>query len=107
LQHFDGSLVLAAALQCRGVPMPPNGSTTYGDPRLSTVDPVVWVELIPFEETRQYVRRVLGNYLVYRARMGDRDMTLIRRCAKSRDSGRLPFCRCAPAVFDVHGFRDG
>ena len=34
------------------------------------VDPVVWVELIPFQETRKYVQRVLGNYLVYRARLG-------------------------------------
>jgi len=31
---------------------------------------VVWVELIPFQETRKYVQRVLGNYLVYRARLG-------------------------------------
>jgi soluble lytic murein transglycosylase len=31
---------------------------------------VVWVELIPFQETRKYVQRVVGNYLVYRARLG-------------------------------------
>ena len=28
------------------------------------------MELIPFQETRKYVQRVLGNYLVYRARLG-------------------------------------
>ena len=43
----------------------------YGhDPRSDKVDPVVWVELIPFEETRTYVKRVLGNYVVYQARLG-------------------------------------
>jgi soluble lytic murein transglycosylase len=36
---------------------------------------VVWVELIPFQETRKYVQRVLGNYLVYRARLGQETMT--------------------------------
>jgi soluble lytic murein transglycosylase len=42
----------------------------FGDPRSDTVDPVIWVELIPFQETRQYVKRVLGNYVVYQARLG-------------------------------------
>ena len=31
---------------------------------------MVWVELIPFEETRRYVQRVLSNYVIYRARLG-------------------------------------
>ncbi|MNL74721.1 Soluble lytic murein transglycosylase precursor [compost metagenome] len=48
----------------------------YGDPRADNVDPVIWVELIPFQETRTYVKRVLGNYLVYRARLGDSPLTL-------------------------------
>ena len=37
-------------------------------------DPVVWVELIPVQETRTYVKRVLGNYLVYRARLGQDEL---------------------------------
>ena len=48
----------------------------FGDPRSSTVDPVVWVELIPFQETRTYVKRVFGNYMVYRARLGHEDLDL-------------------------------
>ena len=32
----------------------------YGDPRKPEVDPVDWVERIPFAETRNYVRRVVG-----------------------------------------------
>jgi soluble lytic murein transglycosylase len=36
----------------------------------------VWVELIPVLETRNYVKRVVGNYLVYRARLGKGDMSI-------------------------------
>jgi soluble lytic murein transglycosylase len=36
----------------------------------------VWVELIPFQETRKYVQRVFGNYMVYRARLGGGDIDL-------------------------------
>jgi soluble lytic murein transglycosylase len=33
------------------------------------MDPVDWIELIPFNETRNYVQRVLGNLQVYRLRL--------------------------------------
>ena len=42
----------------------------YGDPRDPNVDPVDWVERIPFSETRNYVQRVMENMLVYRVRFG-------------------------------------
>jgi soluble lytic murein transglycosylase len=40
----------------------------YGDPRDPKVDPVDWVERIPFSETRNYVQRVIENLAVYRVR---------------------------------------
>lgn len=43
----------------------------FGDPRSAGIDPVDWVELIPFQETRNYVQRVLENSQVYRARLND------------------------------------
>ena len=70
LRTYNGSLLLAAAAYNAGAGNANKWINAYGDPRLSTVDPVVWVELIPFQETRKYVQRVLGNYLVYRARLG-------------------------------------
>ncbi len=42
----------------------------YGDPRDPRVDPIDWVERIPFAETRNYVQRVLENLQVYRVRFG-------------------------------------
>ncbi|MBS9476509.1 lytic transglycosylase domain-containing protein [Ancylobacter sp. VKM B-3255] len=45
----------------------------YGDPRDPSVDPIDWVERIPFSETRNYVQRVMENAQIYKARFGTRD----------------------------------
>ncbi|QFR32261.1 lytic transglycosylase domain-containing protein [Ancylobacter sp. TS-1] len=45
----------------------------YGDPRDPSVDPIDWVERIPFSETRNYVQRVMENTQVYKSRFGSRD----------------------------------
>ena len=42
----------------------------YGDPRSPIVDPIDWVERIPFSEIRNYVQRVIEGMLVYRHRLG-------------------------------------
>jgi soluble lytic murein transglycosylase len=42
-----------------------------GDPRDPKVDVIDWIEAIPFDETRNYVMRVLENELAYRARRGE------------------------------------
>ncbi|MCX7345197.1 MAG: lytic transglycosylase domain-containing protein, partial [Alphaproteobacteria bacterium] len=41
----------------------------YGDLRTGETDPIDWVESIPFQETRQYVQKVLQNLHVYRSRL--------------------------------------
>jgi soluble lytic murein transglycosylase len=49
----------------------------FGDPRDPNVDPVDWVEKIPFSETRNYVQRILENLQVYRTRFGATGKLLI------------------------------
>ena len=39
----------------------------YGDPRNAKIDPIDWIERIPFAETRNYVQRVIENMQIYRA----------------------------------------
>lgn len=43
----------------------------YGDPRSPNVDPIDWVERIPFAETRNYVQRVMENLTMYEASFGE------------------------------------
>jgi soluble lytic murein transglycosylase len=77
LETFDGSLLLAAAAYNAGPGNVRKWLAAYGDPRSDKIDPVVWVELIPMLETRKYVQRVLGNYLVYRARLGQDEANIV------------------------------
>ncbi len=42
-----------------------------GDPRSDSVDPVDWIEAIPFRETQTYVMRVAESLPIYRARLGN------------------------------------
>ncbi len=65
-----GSLALAAAAYNAGAGRVAQWVNAYGDPR-NGADPVDWIERIPFDETRDYVMRVVENYGVYRARLAE------------------------------------
>lgn len=60
----------------------------FGDPRLGQVDPVDWVEMIPFNETRNYVQRVMEGLQVYRAGLEGQGPLLIARDLRLRDEHR-------------------
>ena len=42
----------------------------YGDPRGGQTDPIDWIERIPFDETRDYVQKVMENLQAYKSRLG-------------------------------------
>jgi soluble lytic murein transglycosylase len=69
VDRFDGSYVLAAAAYNAGPSRAADWVDTYGDPRLTHTDAIDWVESIPFDETRNYVQRVMENLEIYRARL--------------------------------------
>ena len=71
LDMFDGSYILAAAAYNAGPHRSKTWIKAYGDPRTGEIDPIDWVESIPFSETRNYVQRVMENMQVYRARRND------------------------------------
>jgi soluble lytic murein transglycosylase len=67
---YRGSYILAFAGYNAGRGRVHEWVERYGDPRDPNVDPIDWVERIPFSETRNYVQRILENMQVYRTRFG-------------------------------------
>jgi soluble lytic murein transglycosylase len=78
-----GSVEMALAAYNAGAGRVAQWVQAFGDPRTAAVDPVDWIERIPFDETRDYVERVAENIAVYRARLAQKtaesDETLARQ----------------------------
>jgi soluble lytic murein transglycosylase len=69
VDSFNGSYVLTLVGYNAGPRRSREWVEEFGDPRGGQVDPVDWVECIPFEETRWYVQKVMQNLHVYRSRL--------------------------------------
>jgi soluble lytic murein transglycosylase len=69
VSDFGGSYVLTLVAYNAGPRRSREWVQEYGDLRSGEIDPVDWVESIPFHETRQYVQKVLQNLHVYRSRL--------------------------------------
>jgi soluble lytic murein transglycosylase len=69
IEDEGGSFEMALAAYNAGAGRVAQWISIYGDPRSGAVDPVDWVERIPFDETRDYVERVSENLGIYRARL--------------------------------------
>lgn len=69
LRQFNGSYIMTAAAYNAGPSRPSQWVRDYGDPRTGQIDPIDWVEFVPFSETRNYIHRVMENIQVYRHRL--------------------------------------
>ena len=67
INQFDGSYIMAIAGYNAGPHRVRRWVKKFGDPRKPGIDPIDWIEQIPFTETRNYVQRVMENLQVYRA----------------------------------------
>jgi soluble lytic murein transglycosylase len=76
IDKFSGSYVLALASYNAGPGAVQRWIRDNGNPRQQGVDPVDWIEMIPYRETRDYVQRVMANLQVYRQRLGETQLVL-------------------------------
>ena len=74
LDRFDGSYVLAIAAYNAGPNAVQRWISLHGDPRSNDLDPIDWIEMIPFRETRNYVQRVVENLSIYRRLIGKTEL---------------------------------
>ncbi len=65
LKRYKGSKVLTLAAYNAGPANLKKWLSNMGDPRKEGIDPLVWIELIPFPETRNYIKRVLEAIWIY------------------------------------------
>ena len=70
IDDFGGSYALAIASYNAGPGRVRQWVRDYGDPRGGSIDMVDWIEMIPINETRNYVQRVLENLQIYRGQVG-------------------------------------
>ncbi len=76
LKNQNNSYVLALAAYNAGPSRAKKWIKAFGDLRDKDVDAIDWVEMIPFDETRNYVQRVLENLQVYRTQLADTEVAL-------------------------------
>ncbi len=75
IDQFNGSYILTFVGYNAGPGRSRQWVKKFGDPRGGQVDPVDWIESIPFTETRKYVQKVMQNVHVYRSQLNPRAMT--------------------------------
>lgn len=86
ISNYDGSYVMALAGYNAGPGRIRQWVRRFGDPRENDVDPIDWIERIPFNETRNYVHKILESAQVYRSRLLGNDAPL--RLAEDIHRGR-------------------
>ena len=74
--EYDGAYPFAIAAYNAGPKRVRYWRKINGDPSRGKVDYVNWIELIKFEETRNYVQRVLENANVYRYMLSGKPVEL-------------------------------
>lgn len=107
--EFRGSYVLGIAGYNAGPGRARQWIRKMGDPRAADLDPIDWIERIPFKETREYVAKVLSNIQVYRARLGagDKALRLEEDLARAQAGGGRSQRKYAPGARRTRAAKEG
>ena len=69
IDSYNGSYFLSLAAYNAGGGRVAEWMKAFGDPRDPQVDPIDWIERIPFTETRHYVVKIMETLQLYRSRL--------------------------------------
>ena len=69
IHSYSGSYLLELAAYNAGGGRVQDWTKQFGDPRNPDVDPIDWIERIPFTETRNYVKKIMETLQLYRSRL--------------------------------------
>ena len=99
---FDGSYIMSIAAYNAGSSRVREWVNRYGDPRSTAVDPIDWIENIPFSETRNYVQRVMENLEIYRGRLSGKPEPVRIDQDLRRHTGTAPITTPPPTPKPSH-----
>ena len=69
IEEFGGNIILVSAAYNAGSGNVRKWLKAFGDPRETKLSWVDWIEMLPFNETRHYIHRVLENLVAYQHRL--------------------------------------
>jgi soluble lytic murein transglycosylase len=76
IDSYRGSYFLSLAAYNAGGGRVQDWMKAFGDPRKPDVDPIDWIERIPFTETREYVKKIMEALQLYRSRLSGSEKAL-------------------------------
>jgi soluble lytic murein transglycosylase len=69
LGKYGDNLILTLASYNAGPKPTQDWIQRFGDPREKIINPLAWIEIIPYGETRNYIHRVLEAYRIYHIKL--------------------------------------